>query len=50
VIEILSDHTGFWKYDNRESLPGEDDEEEGEEGEEEPLAEDDADFANGPAF
>ena len=50
VIEILSDHTGFWKYDNRESLPGEDDEEEGEEGEEEPLAEDDVDFANGPAF
>lgn len=50
VIEILSDHTGFWKYDNRESLPGEDDEEEGEEGEEEPLAENDADFDDGPAF
>ena len=28
VIEILCDHTGFWKYDNRESLPSDDDNEE----------------------
>ena len=32
VIEILCDHTGFWRYDNRESLPH-DDEEGEEEGE-----------------
>lgn len=49
VIEILCDHTGFWKYDNRESLPGDDDEEEGEEGEEATF-EDDDDMADGPAF
>ena len=28
VIEILCDHTGFWRYDNRESLPHDDEEEE----------------------
>ena len=30
VIEILCDHTGFWRYDNRESLPHDDEEEEEE--------------------
>ena len=30
VIEILCDHTGFWRYDNRESLPHDDAEEEEE--------------------
>jgi len=30
VIEILCDHTGFWRYDNRENLPHDDEEEEGE--------------------
>ena len=39
VFEILCDHTGFWRYDNRESLPR-DDEEEGEEEEEEAEEED----------
>lgn len=34
VIEILCDHTGFWRYDNRESLPHDDDEDESEEGDE----------------
>ncbi|ACO61260.1 predicted protein, partial [Micromonas commoda] len=29
VIEILCDHTGFWRYDNRENLPHDDEEEEG---------------------
>ena len=46
VIEILCDHTGFWKYDNRESLP-QDDEEDDEIEEEEGVdmaAEDDEDF------
>ena len=46
VIEILCDHTGFWKYDNRESLPH-DDEEDDEIEEEEGVdmaAEDDEDF------
>ena len=33
VIEILCDHTGFWRYDNRESLPHDDDDEEEGEGE-----------------
>lgn len=32
VFEILCDHTGFWRYDNRESLPHDGDEEEEEEG------------------
>ena len=46
VIEILCDHTGFWKYDNRESLPH-DDEEDDEIEEEEGVdmaAEDDEGF------
>mmetsp|Transcript_24313 Transcript_24313/g.59749 ORF Transcript_24313/g.59749 Transcript_24313/m.59749 type:complete len:348 (+) Transcript_24313:281-1324(+) len=30
VIEILCDHTGFWRYDNRESLPSDDEEEDDE--------------------
>ena len=34
VFEILCDHTGFWRYDNRESLPRDDEEEEEEEEEE----------------
>jgi serine/threonine-protein phosphatase 2A regulatory subunit B'' len=41
VIEILTDHTGFWKYDNRESLPSNDDEEEGEDEEDVMLVDDD---------
>ena len=44
VIEIMCDHTGFWKYDNRESLPGDDDEEEGDE----EMIADDVDAAEGP--
>lgn len=41
VIEILTDHTGFWKYDNRESLPSNDEEEEGEDEEDVMLVDDD---------
>jgi serine/threonine-protein phosphatase 2A regulatory subunit B'' len=47
VIEILCDHTGFWKYDNRENLPHDDEEEEeGEEEEEDEMLvdEDDDEF------
>ena len=32
---LLCDHTGFWRYDNRESLPHDDEEEGSEEGEDE---------------
>lgn len=30
VVEILCDHTGFWRYDNRENLPHDDEEDEEE--------------------
>jgi serine/threonine-protein phosphatase 2A regulatory subunit B'' len=50
VFEILCDHTGFWRYDNRESLPHDDDEEEEEEEEEEvELVDDDGTMLDGPS-
>lgn len=41
VFEILCDHTGFWRYDNRESLPHDDEDGEEEDDDEIELVDDD---------